>query len=138
MANYGKVLTERLPLYPDFALNSKKWIDPETSPALLCSMDQQGYAREDEWAPGQSSFPPEFHKSEIPLKSKGAGNNIEQILESVNGSGEIEEEQIIHLLNARGSEFDRVCDFANELRKKISGEEVTYAVNRNINYTNVC
>ena len=138
MANYGKVLTERLPLYPDFALNSKKWIDPETSPALLRSMDQQGYAREDEWAPGQSTFPPAYQKSKIPLKSKGAGNNIEQILESVNGSGEMEEEKIIRLLNARGLEFDRVCDFANELRKKVSGEEVTYAVNRNINYTNVC
>ena len=138
MANYGKILTERLPLYPDFALNSKKWIDPETTPALLRSMDQQGYAREDEWAPGQSSFPPEYQKSEISLKSKGAGEKNEQILESVNGSGEIEEEQIIRLLNARGSEFDRVCDFANELRKKVSGEEVTYAVNRNINYTNVC
>ena len=50
----------------------------------------------------------------------------------------MEEEKIIRLLNARGLEFDRVCDFANELRKKVSGEEVTYAVNRNINYTNVC
>ena len=138
MTNYGKVLTERLPLFPRFALNSKKWSDPETTPALLRSMDQQGYAREDEWAPGQSSFPHEYQKSKIPLKSKGAGNNIEQILESVNGSGKIEEEQIIRLLNARGSEFDRVCDFADELRKKVSGEEVTYAVNRNINYTNVC
>ena len=68
MANYGKVLTERLPLYPDFALNSKKWIDPETTPALLRSMDQQGYAREDEWAPGQSTFPPAYQKSKIPLK----------------------------------------------------------------------
>jgi FO synthase len=138
MTNYGKVLIERLPIYPDFALNLKIWADPKTTPALLSSMDQQGYAREDEWAPGQSSSPPEYYKSEIPSKSKGARNKIEQILESVNASGEIDEEQIIHLLNTRGLEFDRVCDFANELRKKVSGEEVTYAVNRNINYTNVC
>ncbi|GIT08467.1 MAG: hypothetical protein CM1200mP30_20970 [Pseudomonadota bacterium] len=27
---------------------------------------------------------------------------------------------------------------ANELRKQVSGDEVTYTVNRNINYTNVC
>ena len=31
-----------------------------------------------------------------------------------------------------------VCERANELRKQVSGDEVTYTVNRNINYTNVC
>ncbi|MDP6215574.1 MAG: 5-amino-6-(D-ribitylamino)uracil--L-tyrosine 4-hydroxyphenyl transferase CofH, partial [SAR324 cluster bacterium] len=105
---------------------------------LLRSMDQQGYAREDEWAPGQSTFPPVHKKSYLPLKMKGEKNKIDQILERINGSGEINEEQIIILLNSRGLEFERVCEFANKLRKKVSGEEVTYAVNRNINYTNVC
>ena len=32
----------------------------------------------------------------------------------------------------------RVSHAANELRQKVVGDEVKYAVNRNINYTNVC
>jgi FO synthase len=138
MDKYGKVLTERLPVYPEFSLNSKKWFDPKITPALLRSMDQQGYAREDEWAPGESSSPLGYLKSKTIPKSNRTRNEIEQVLENINDSDKIKEEQVTHILNARGFEFDRVCDFANELRKKVSGEEVTYTVNRNINYTNVC
>ena len=80
------------------ALNSKKWTDKQITTALLRSMDQQGYAREDEWAPGQSTFPPVHKKSYLPLNMKGEKNKIDQILERINGSGEINEEQIIILL----------------------------------------
>ena len=40
--------------------------------------------------------------------------------------------------NARGSEFDQVCQFADDLRRSVIGNTVTYVVNRNINYTNIC
>ena len=39
---------------------------------------------------------------------------------------------------ARGSELDRLCFAADELRKRVCGDRVSYVVNRNINYTNVC
>ena len=42
------------------------------------------------------------------------------------------------LFTARGSDFARVCDAADQLRKAAAGEVVTYAVVRNINYTNIC
>jgi FO synthase len=40
--------------------------------------------------------------------------------------------------SARGDDFDAVCDAADALRREVNGDTVTYVVNRNINYTNVC
>ncbi|MGB0809543.1 MAG: 5-amino-6-(D-ribitylamino)uracil--L-tyrosine 4-hydroxyphenyl transferase CofH, partial [bacterium] len=48
------------------------------------------------------------------------------------------EREVVELLNVRGEDFFQVCQAADDLRKKVSGETITYVVNRNINYTNVC
>jgi len=50
----------------------------------------------------------------------------------------LEENEIARLLVARGREAVDICHVANELRKRVSGDDVTYVVNRNINYTNIC
>ena len=42
------------------------------------------------------------------------------------------------LLGADGVDLDAVCEFANEVRRSAVGDTVTYVVNRNINFTNVC
>jgi FO synthase len=42
------------------------------------------------------------------------------------------------LLYADGAELDAVCALADDLRRDAVGDEVTYIVNRNINFTNVC
>ena len=42
------------------------------------------------------------------------------------------------LLAARGADAHATLAAANELRRKTVGERVTYVVNRNINFTNVC
>lgn len=47
------------------------------------------------------------------------------------------EEEIVHLFEARGPEFAAVCAAADALRAEVCGDEETYAVNRNINNTNV-
>ncbi|MBX7161545.1 MAG: 5-amino-6-(D-ribitylamino)uracil--L-tyrosine 4-hydroxyphenyl transferase CofH, partial [Acidimicrobiia bacterium] len=39
---------------------------------------------------------------------------------------------------ARGAEVAQVCEIADELRARTVGDAVTFVVNRNINYTNVC
>ncbi len=138
MEKFGKVLTERLPVYPQYAIKSIDWIDLKARSSLNKSMDQQGYARENSWSPGKSSV---IHFQYL---SKSVQNKIRKeslvttVLHEIKDSGKIHEEQVIHLLNARGLEFEMVCDNANELRKQVSGDEVTYTVNRNINYTNVC
>jgi 7,8-didemethyl-8-hydroxy-5-deazariboflavin synthase CofH subunit len=42
------------------------------------------------------------------------------------------------LFSARGVEVDAIAAVADRLRREISGDEVSYVVNRNINYTNQC
>eukprot|EP00850_Spirogloea_muscicola_P019730 SM000197S05473 [mRNA] locus=s197:203061:213993:- [translate_table: standard] len=51
---------------------------------------------------------------------------------------ELNEEDIISLFRARGGDFRAVCLAADDLRTRVNGDEVTYVVNRNINYTNIC
>ena len=41
-------------------------------------------------------------------------------------------------MSAEGELLEQVCRLADELRRETVGEEVTYVVNRNINFTNVC
>ena len=53
-------------------------------------------------------------------------------------TAEWSEAEIEQLLRSRGDDFEAVCAAADTLRKQVSGEVVTYAVNRNINYTNIC
>jgi FO synthase len=48
------------------------------------------------------------------------------------------EADIVRLFEARGDEFDQVCAAADELRRRVNGDTVSYVVTRNINYTNIC
>src|SRR5262249_28757119 len=48
------------------------------------------------------------------------------------------EEDVACLLRARGHDFSYVCASADRLRHAVCGNRVSYVVNRNINYTNVC
>ncbi|OUZ10106.1 7,8-didemethyl-8-hydroxy-5-deazariboflavin synthase [Aeromicrobium sp. PE09-221] len=47
-------------------------------------------------------------------------------------------EQALALMTAEGPALDAVCSLADELRREAVGDDVTYVVNRNINFTNVC
>ena len=51
---------------------------------------------------------------------------------------ELGRDEIVRLLSARGSERERVFAAADRLRREVCGDEVTYVVTRNIQYTNVC
>ncbi|MFB7834055.1 bifunctional FO biosynthesis protein CofGH [Streptomyces sp. NPDC056056] len=46
--------------------------------------------------------------------------------------------QALALLHADGPALDALTRIADDVRKSVSGEEVTYVVTRNINFTNVC
>ena len=47
-------------------------------------------------------------------------------------------EEALSLFEAEGPGLEAVCEVADELRRQAVGDEVTYVVNRNINFTNVC
>ncbi|WP_375497164.1 bifunctional FO biosynthesis protein CofGH [uncultured Jatrophihabitans sp.] len=52
--------------------------------------------------------------------------------------GSLGDADALALLHADGAELDAVARLADDLRRQVVGDDVTYIVNRNINFTNVC
>ena len=52
--------------------------------------------------------------------------------------GNLSDEHALTLMTAEGPLLEQVCRLADDLRREAVGEDVTYVVNRNINFTNVC
>ena len=50
----------------------------------------------------------------------------------------VSDAQALALINADGAELEAVCALADAVRRDVVGDTVTYVVNRNINFTNVC
>ena len=61
-----------------------------------------------------------------------------EVLAGVRAGQEVGESEIVTLFSARGREVAAVAGLADDLRREAVGDTVTYVVNRNINYTNVC
>jgi len=51
---------------------------------------------------------------------------------------DISADEAIALFEAEGDALEALCDIADDLRRDAVGDEITYVVNRNINFTNVC
>lgn len=52
--------------------------------------------------------------------------------------GNLSDEHALTLMTAEGDLLREVCRLADDLRRETVGDDVTYVVNRNINFTNVC
>jgi 5-amino-6-(D-ribitylamino)uracil---L-tyrosine 4-hydroxyphenyl transferase len=63
---------------------------------------------------------------------------ISETLDRALSDKDISVEQCTELLDSRGTEMNMILRIADELRRRTSGENVTYVINRNINFTNVC
>ncbi|MEU8957464.1 bifunctional FO biosynthesis protein CofGH [Streptomyces sp. NPDC048518] len=48
------------------------------------------------------------------------------------------DDEALALLHADGPALDALCSVADDIRKTVNGDDVTYIVTRNINFTNVC
>jgi FO synthase len=119
----GLELAPRLPVYPEWIDGA--WLDPNVMPRVLRKADALGLAREDPWSPGEPVAVPRRYltpRDALPLEV----------------AGELGEDELVRLFRARGRERDRVLAAADALRREVNGDVVTYVVNRNINYTNVC
>ena len=62
---------------------------------------------------------------------------LEQVMETLDG-GVLTREQFSLLANAEGDDLLGLLVAADALRRELAGNIVTYVVNRNINFTNVC
>jgi FO synthase len=52
--------------------------------------------------------------------------------------GNLSDAHALTLMTAEGELLEQVCKLADDLRREAVGDVVTYVVNRNINFTNVC
>lgn len=134
----GYLLLERLALHPSYALGAGTWVDERLRPGVWAAQDSEGYARTENWAPGTAEPVPAKALAEIrgqrPSKVRPA---FARALAAA-GNRDLREEEISLLFTARGTELSELCRTADGLRRDVSGDEVTYVVNRNINYTNQC
>ena len=64
--------------------------------------------------------------------------SLARVLDRVREGAPLDEPQIGRLFEARGGEARAVREAADALRRERNGDVVSYVVNRNINYTNVC
>ncbi len=67
-----------------------------------------------------------------------ARTGVGRALAKVERGEELGEDDAVSLLEARGPEAAAVCAAADDLRRRVNGDAVTYVVTRNVNYTNVC
>ena len=136
----GKFLEQRLTVYPTYVLEAERWIDPKVIPRLLSLSDASGFAGRDNWKPGELKPAPTLELELI--KSKPSTNSvsteIKTIVEKCEENAELEVNEVARLFESRGNDFSFVTNRADSLRKQVNGDPVSYVVNRNINYTNVC
>jgi FO synthase len=120
----GLELAPRLAVYPEYVAELDRWVDPTVAPHVRRASDATGLARDDSWAPGEpAALPLVVRRDPPPLELSG---------------DELGEDELTRLLESRGQELQRVFAAADRLRRDTCGDEVTYVVTRNIQYTNVC
>ena len=138
-ANAGKLLIERLAIYPDYAMGVEKWSDPAVQPLIRQAIDGQGFARVGNWSAGAVIDPPANDLARVnAIAQSQPSADIKGILDKVKMEQTLSDTEIVRLFKARGDDYNYVCQVADEIRKSVAGDTVTYCVNRNINYTNVC
>jgi len=160
----GFALAPRLTIYPQFALRASEWLDPSLHFAVLDRSDAEGLGRDDpgqawpekvtaanvvqdgaevvlvghrstQWYSGANSDPPSLLPGRA---STRPGSAVDEVLHGVRMGHEVGIDEIVTLFRARGSEVVAIADLADELRREVAGDAITWVHNRNINYTNVC
>lgn len=159
----GFELAPRLTIYPSFVAQPQRWIDEAMRFGVLDRSDAEGLARDDPgavfpeqieaaidagtgaevvqigrrntaWYSGASVPPPTL----LPHPAPAASGRIREVLDGVALGQEPGEDEIVALFAARGREVGAVAEAADDLRRRLVGDDVTFVRNRNINYTNVC
>jgi FO synthase len=134
----GFVLAPRLTIYPEYAVDPGRWLDPAMRFPVLDNADAEGLGREpgEVWYSGVEVAPPTL----LPVQAgtARAGGAVGEVLAGVLMGEEVGIDEIVTLFSARGPEVPAVCEVADDLRQRAVGDVVTFVSNRNINYTNVC
>ena len=67
-----------------------------------------------------------------------ASPNVASLLENALAGRDLDFEQGLTLATVEGNDLLALLKVADELRRRVVGDKITYVVNRNLNFTNVC
>lgn len=143
------VLVERVALPPELHIDeARERLSRPVLKVYLDQIDASGVRRPTHgWAPGVDMAPPvpaqrlsiaytDAAWAERPFAPPPA--DLAAILDrSLEGIPPTRDE-IERLFRARGDEIEHIAKVADTLRERTCGDEVTWVINRNINYTNLC
>jgi len=130
----GLELAPRLAVYPRYVAERKRWLDPAVAPAVLRRADADGLARTERWAAGAGTPVPRVTNGTGRVRDTAVLTALAKVREEV----ELDEDDATGLLRARGPALGAVLRAADDIRREVCGDTVTYVVTRNVNYTNVC
>ena len=135
----GKSLAPRLAIHPRYVADPERWIDPGLRSAVLAASDGQGLGRDSHWHAGDAEQVPMRPATvAAPAIARRDSTALARVLDRAREGAPLDEAQVVRLFEARGGEARAVCEAADALRRERNGDVVSYVVNRNINYTNVC
>ena len=158
----GMVLAPRLTIYPEFVQQPERWLDASLKFTVQDRSDAEGLGRDDpgafwpekvtaadvvqdgaevilvghrstQWYSGSNNHPPIL----VPGRSHARGR-VGEILDGVRAGQEPGRDELLALFAARGPEVNAIAELADDLRRQVNGDVITWVHNRNINYTNVC
>jgi FO synthase len=134
----GRELTQRLALTPRYVQRVADWVDPGLRPAVLRLADASGRARSDDWYAGAGSALPRSFRLQRRAGGPRAGAGLAALLRRASGGEALGEAELASLFALEGRQLQGVLRAADELRAATCGDGVSYVINRNINYTNIC
>lgn len=125
-ARLGFTLAPRLPIYDRY-------------------LDRPGFLADELRAPVHAAqerlrateSPPPASRTALP-ELAAAQPAVRQVLERCLAGQDLSVEDALPLCRVEGADLQALCFTADALRREQAGELVTYVVNRNINFTNVC
>ena len=137
--NKGMELVERLAIYPEY-IEDQSWYDKNLHSGILELSDSSRYGRHDQWRCGESLSIPASGKHDLWVnkKSGDVSHEIKKILDKSIHGFDLDHDEITKVFHSRGDDYHLVLNPADRLSQKINGDEVTYVITRNINYTNIC
>ncbi|MEM8491843.1 MAG: 5-amino-6-(D-ribitylamino)uracil--L-tyrosine 4-hydroxyphenyl transferase CofH [Pseudomonadota bacterium] len=150
----NKNLIARLTVYPRYlgihgASDKARWLSPNIRGRCLALVDSEGALRDSIWHAGKSALESTDRSSIEPAGFEPAkawplwgelkvDRRLQSLLDACLVGHRPSQAECQYLFAARGGDFRAVIDAADRLREQQVGDVVTFVVNRNINYTNVC
>jgi FO synthase len=134
-----RVLAQRFAVGPRHLQAMARWVDPRFHRALRAQSDAAGLPRESDWHAGISvELPPEAADwKPLPHTVIPTSTQTRDLLRRA-VDGDWTTNDVAALFGRRGGDVNALLAAADRLRRDSVGDQVSYVVNRNINYTNVC